>query len=295
VGTDLAFGWQSTLQVGSEAVYSIVKWMSVPWSWFVSSELAYPTLAQIEGSHLILKDGMYHLTTTDMVAWWPFLCFAVLFYGLIPRVVLFITGQFTQKYLLDGLELNHADCDRLMDRMTVPDVSFESVKKTVRKETHQDFMDDEAKVVDEDRKDKKIVVIIPDDIYESIPDEDLKDIIRNILNGVITIKIKLNHYATDDEIAQTLLEPQGQKRSWTHILILWEAWQPPLIENLSFIKTLRTNLGERIPILIALIGKPAMGKVFTPVASVDWQIWKEKIMAMGDPYLRMEKLVNGKN
>jgi hypothetical protein len=182
-----------------------------------------------------------------------------------------------------------------MDRMTVPDVSFESVKKTVRKETHQDFMDDEAKVVDEDRKDKKIVVIIPDDIYESIPDEDLKDIIRNILKGVITIKIKLNHYATDDEIAQTLLEPQGQKRSWTHILILWEAWQPPLIENLSFIKTLRTNLGERIPILIALIGKPVKAKVFTPVASVDWQIWKEKIMAMGDPYLRMEKLVNGKN
>ncbi|MCD6597386.1 MAG: DUF2868 domain-containing protein, partial [Bacteroidales bacterium] len=83
IGTDMAFGWQSTLQVSSNVVYSIVKWLALPWSWFVPPELAHPTLTQIEGSHMILKDGIYHLAPSDLVAWWPFLFFAVLFYGLI--------------------------------------------------------------------------------------------------------------------------------------------------------------------------------------------------------------------
>ncbi len=82
------------------------------------------------------------------------------------------------------------------------------------------------------------------------------------------------------------------KKDWTHLIILTEAWQPPLVEDIAFIKALRHHLGERIPILIALIGKPQADNIFTPVEPVNWQIWKEKIMAMGDPYLRTEKLVH---
>ena len=35
---------------------------------------------------MVLKEGIYHLTTPDLVSWWPFLLLAVCFYGFLPRI-----------------------------------------------------------------------------------------------------------------------------------------------------------------------------------------------------------------
>ena len=84
ITADIAFGWQSTLQLSSAAVHSLVQKIALPWSWLAAGDPAYPSLAQIEGSRIILKEGIYHLSTPDLVSWWPFLCFSVFFYGLLP-------------------------------------------------------------------------------------------------------------------------------------------------------------------------------------------------------------------
>ncbi|PIP38686.1 MAG: hypothetical protein COX19_11375 [Desulfobacterales bacterium CG23_combo_of_CG06-09_8_20_14_all_51_8] len=76
--TDLAFGWQSTLHPTPETVYHLIDAFSMPWSFMPA---AHPTLAQIQGSQMILKDGMVHLSTLDIVFWWPFLCHALVWYG----------------------------------------------------------------------------------------------------------------------------------------------------------------------------------------------------------------------
>ncbi|MBW1718378.1 MAG: DUF2868 domain-containing protein [Deltaproteobacteria bacterium] len=78
-GADIAFGWQSTVQVSTEWVFELVRAVALPWSWFVPAEIAYPSLSRITGSHMVLKDGIYSLATEDLVSWWPFLCLAVFF------------------------------------------------------------------------------------------------------------------------------------------------------------------------------------------------------------------------
>ena len=292
IGTDMAFGWQSTLQVSSNVVYSVVKWLALPWSWFVPPELAHPGLTQIEGSHMILKDGIYHLATSDLVAWWPFLCFAVLFYGLLPRVVLFFSGRMTQKYLLDSIKLTNADCDQLIDRMTTPQVQFGNQegplpKEAATKTSHEPVIETDNQVID-----KKYIVLIPNDIFETASDKDLKKIIGQTLNGELVEKIRIDNIDTLETITGTNLIPSKPGKDWDHILILQEAWQPPIVENIAFIKMLRQQLGNRTPILLGLIGKPNPETIFTRVKPVNWQPWKDKITGIGDPYLRVKRLIH---
>ena len=123
--SDTAFGWQSTLQVGPELVHGLVSVVALPWSWLFPQGIACPTLAQIAGSRMILKDGIYHLTTGDLISWWPFLCLCVLFYGLLPRLVLMGGGQWMKNRCLGSLAFNHASCQRLVARMTTPVVSID--------------------------------------------------------------------------------------------------------------------------------------------------------------------------
>jgi hypothetical protein len=123
--SDTAFGWQSTLQVGPELVHRMISVVALPWSWLFPQGVACPTLEQIAGSRMVLKDGIYHLTTGDLISWWPFLCLCVFFYGLLPRLALVGVGQWMRKRCLGTLTFNHASCQRLLARMTTPLVSID--------------------------------------------------------------------------------------------------------------------------------------------------------------------------
>lgn len=291
-GTDMAFGWQSTVQFSAAAVYLMVKWLAIPWAWMVSPDLAHPTLAQIEGSRLILKDGIYSLATPDLVAWWPFLCFAVLFYGLLPRLVLFIMGKIAEHYLLNKIRFTHAACDQLIDRLTLPRVRFEPSQKfrppptAVTTPRHKP-----AAILDTDTQ-KRYAVLIPDDFFDMCATADLNDIIEKRLGGQMATKIRINQAEVDHPAVPDQLFAIGTKHNnWTHLLILQEAWQPPITEDLAFLKSLRQQLGSHTPILVGLIGKPNSKTIFTTVSPVNRQTWQKHLASIGDPYLRLEDLV----
>ncbi|SLM28572.1 conserved membrane hypothetical protein [Desulfamplus magnetovallimortis] len=118
---DTAFGWQSTLQFGPDVVHKIVTLVATPWSWIEPSGFAVPSLEQIMGSRMVLKDGIYSLATENLVSWWPFLCMAVAVYGLLPRIIFFISGWFAQKRSLKTISFDHASCSRVIGRMLTPE------------------------------------------------------------------------------------------------------------------------------------------------------------------------------
>nr|NJM03837.1 DUF2868 domain-containing protein [Desulfobacula sp.] len=104
--SDMAFGWQSTLVTSSETVYDLVSRMALPWSWFMPETLSHPGFSQIEGSRIILKDGIAVLATRDLVSWWPFLCLGILFYAVLPRGALVISGILARHRVLQGFDLD---------------------------------------------------------------------------------------------------------------------------------------------------------------------------------------------
>jgi hypothetical protein len=296
IGSDIAFGWQSTVQVSPQALYDIIRAIALPWSWFISPEIAHPTLAQIEGSRMVLKDGIYHLATQDLVSWWPFLCFTVLFYGLLPRAILLITGLMAQLRSLRVLDLCHSACDKLMHRLETPLVSSKGHKADIGADEYFDTAatrPSESTVPGQKNSisEKSLIALVPDEIFDECPDNELRAVIWKALKRQVRDKIRIDKDRETDGVVLEGLSQTDWGEVQPEVLILQEAWQPPIKEILSFIRDLRKTLGERFGIQLALIGKPGPDTIFTPVKEIDWNTWNQKINIMGDPYLRLKRLV----
>jgi hypothetical protein len=274
----------------------LIKIVALPWSWFVPPEISHPSLAQIEGSRIVLKDGIYHLATQDLVSWWPFLCLAVLFYGLIPRMVLLIAGLTARGRVLGRLDFGQSACDRLIHRMKTPLVSTKGLPTGTKREGYAGVDDARlpgtvAPAQGDGIEDMSLIALIPDDVFEECKDDELNAVVRKTLGYRVREKIRINEdYEGDRAVLDELA-----KRDWgdvrPDVLVLVEAWQPPIQETLAFIQDLRRSLGEKSRIRVGLVGRPEASTFFTPVNERDRSIWKMATDAMGDPYLGVERLV----
>ena len=295
LSADLAFGWQSTIQISAQAVFKAVKLIALPWSWFMPAGIAHPTIEQIEGSHMVLKDGIYHLATLNLVSWWPFLCMAVCVYGLLPRIVLLISGIAIQKRRLRLLTFDHTDCDRLMQRLMTP--VLETGGNTEPPDSDNPLFQQgytagitsasEPDDPNDKRATNRVIALIPDDFFEAVADKELRFNIKNRFGYDLGVKFEVEADVTADlAVLERLAATDGAAK----IMLLQEAWQPPIRETLLFIRKIREIAGAKAKIIVALIGKPVPGTVFTPVKPEDYKIWEQKISRIGDPYLRLEKL-----
>jgi hypothetical protein len=287
-GSDVAFGWQSTFQVSAGGVFRLVEILALPWHWMVPPSLAHPSLEAIEGSRIILKEGIAALATGDLVAWWPFLCLSVLFYGLLPRLVLLVSGVFVQRHLLARLRFDHGAVNRLVRTMTSPAFSTEgapvaapgpasgiSSPSTAGKAVHAEG---------------GYVALIPEEIGAGM------DGLEAVAAGALSIRVtgrKIIKTADVDDPAVS--EGIGEVRGTpgvAGVLVLQEAWQPPISETLNFLRQLRSRLGKTAGIVVGLIGKPGPDTLFTAPRGEDVRIWKQRVGALGDPYLEVERLVS---
>ncbi len=290
VGTDVAFGWQSTLQPGAEAVFHLVKLIALPWSWILPAGIGYPDLAQIQGSRLILKEGLYRLSTSDLVSWWPFLCLCVLFYGLLPRLFLYVGGRITCNRLLQRLRFDAAAHRQVLHRMLTPRLSTAAVVEQREKKVQPQAVE-QQEVSPSVAAGKAALVLIPDEIFSDCPQQKFADLLRQRSDAEPIRFLTFDAPDVDETdffaaIKQAMEPPVGS------LIILQEAWQPPIEEFFSFIDQLRNILGKKTVISIFLIGKPDAGTIFTRVNKQDYTIWQQKILSRGDPYLQCLRLIN---
>ncbi|HSO80871.1 MAG TPA: DUF2868 domain-containing protein, partial [Chromatiaceae bacterium] len=74
------------------------------------------------------------------------------------------------------------------------------------------------------------------------------------------------------------------------VVILMDGSQPPITENLRFLRELRAAAGTRAQLLLALVGDPQDEDPLPPVRAFDFTDWRRKIDALGDPYLLLAML-----
>lgn len=287
--SDVAFGWQSTVQFSGRTLHTLVQLVSLPWSWFMPGDLAYPTLKAIEGSRIILKDGISHLTTQDLVSWWPFLVLCLLTYGLLPRLLLHLLAIYMQHKSLVELRFQHAPCTRLLQRMQTPRVSTQAAPefRQSKEELRAELPAANEAAVGQPFK-TTVLVLIPDDIYPRHNEQEIQVFLEN-RGFTIAEQIRfMENYDADCMILESLAE-----RDWAKIdgiIIFMESWMPPLVAFLSFLGQIRRAIEPNIPITVELLGKPAGDHFLTPASTVDWAIWAKKIAALGDPLLSLEPI-----
>jgi hypothetical protein len=261
----------------------------------VRGDAAFPTLAQVEGSRIILKEGISRLATPDLVSWWPFLCLAVLVYGLLPRLLLLLGAAFSLHRQLDRLDFRQGSHEQLLLRMTTPLV-------TTRGQTvgEQDAAADETlpPAAGQVRSApaagiaaRNLLVLIPDELHDSCSAEEIASVVNRDGRYDIQAIIRTGQdYGADRELLASLKDRKGMAD--TDLLLIQEAWQPPIMEYVDFIRQLRQAAGNGPCIRIGLIGKPGADTIFTPAAADHRQIWTRKITAIGDPCIYCEGLVN---
>lgn len=304
--SDLAFGWQSTIQISSQFVAKVVQWLAIPWSWLLGSS-TYPNLKQVEGSHMILKDGFYHLSSIDLVSWWPFLCLAICCYGLLPRIILFVAGSVGRNRALARISFKRADHNQLLHRLLTPrlettirkEVVAEPVRKpeqplSKRTETDRDDEQPEVSVVPKEAVavNGKLLALIPDELFDECNAAKLDQLCHRVFgyNVSKSLRIEDDEYSVSGSLGSLLRDDETSP--CPSILILQEAWQPPIQEMLSFLRELRTHCDPETHIIVALVGKPTPDTLFTPVSENDLQVWQQRVATLADPYLQLSPLVD---
>lgn len=106
---DIDFGWQSSFVESDSAAYRLTTTIASPWSWFAPHP--HPTLAEVAESHFTFKQARSNKS------WWPFLCYMVVCYGLLPRLLLLVFAAGRWRRALRRLAFDHEGCPSLYRRL----------------------------------------------------------------------------------------------------------------------------------------------------------------------------------
>ena len=305
--SDLAFGWQSTLVTSPQGVHDLVALIAAPWSWMVP-DWAHPGLAQISGSRIILKEGLDTLATADLVSWWPFLCFSLLVYNVLPRLVLVLAGAWAGMASRRQFDLTRPEFRQLLGRMQSPEVEIRFRETPVtppRPREHAvpgprstaDPRDLDPVHGDEDPAEPRVsestgaedaglipaLVLAPAEIWEGPPGETMVSLIAQQfhLEGAL-VAIDLDEDADARALAPRLEDCSGP------VILLQEVWQPPIRGLLFYISQLRSRLDA--PLWVLLCQGPERESQAIAGDDVNARVWEEKINALGDPLLRVVRV-----
>ncbi len=279
--SDMAFGWQSTLMITHESVHDLVSWMALPWSWFILENLAHPSLAQIEGSRIILKDGISVLATHDLVSWWPFLCLGILFYAVLPRGLLLMTGILAQNHVLRRFDLDRPVFRQLLIRMQSQvldiDTRDASLERREAAQVHTGAPHGENNPVPGEYSIQppgigisfqRALILAPQTVYS---DAAMEKIHRHIheslfLDAREKIKISLDPEQDRDIITRIKNSPADQ------VVLVHEVWQPPIRGLLYYIRSLKSAMPEKMHLWILLTGDAGPENLGVEKADVNFEI-----------------------
>lgn len=278
--TDLAFGWQSTLQVGARGMHALVAAVAMPWSWMPVSWGLVPSLEQIEGSRIVLKDGIAALANDNLAAWWPFLCMSLLVYGLLPRLTLLAVAWVRLRKLEDGFA--HPDLTRIIDRMRAPliggYVGFE--KASTPLPVDQESGIDVGTTAD-DRGDgtREIgcVLVLPPELDGRIERQALDTLAQRAFGYPLGLVVPME--MADAAVRNTLGRVASLNWMGAHerFVILVEAWQPPIRESLAALQILGRAAGRPRSCALVLTGRPQGGDWLTAPTADDTNAWVEAL------------------
>jgi hypothetical protein len=304
--SDMAFGWQSTLMTASDRIHDALSVISLPWSWCVPASLAYPNLEQIEGSRILLKEGIATLATKDLVSWWPFLCLGIFFYAVLPRLVLILLGFLVQRRAVDQFDFERPRFKKLLIRMQSPimDIRFDEdpVSRAGRQNSPADPSVADVSGIDpllsegsgpervlaEQRqfKGSHAMVLVPASVYGEKNIGAVPGVIRQNLFLEVRSTISLSFdYSADKALLAELATTSSDQ-----VVLLQEVWQPPIRGLVHYFVQLKTEIFPDRPLWILLTQTPGTDSWVVDGEDMNFKVWKQAIHQLGNPDILLERV-----
>ncbi|MDR3088361.1 MAG: DUF2868 domain-containing protein [Desulfobulbaceae bacterium] len=285
--TDLAFGWQSTLDFSAEKLFASARFLAWPWSWLWPEGVGHPNLAQIGGSRIVLKEGIARLQTEDLVSWWPFLLLCLLVYGLLPRLLLWAFCRWREHRALAHAMARMPEAEELWRRMRSPLVSTDglpdlggAVSVTIAP-------------TDSPRPKKAFptrpaMLAVPEELLSGLPHEAMSAWLAAVGLRLVAMRSLPDEYGARLDFPAAIAKELGGLDAGVALCLLAESWLPPIAGFLELLRRLRAAIGERRPIIIALIGKSKNEALLSaPDDPVMLTVWRQKLAALADANLRI--------
>ncbi len=294
VFTDRAFGWQTTLNVSSDTIYTMVKGFATPWSWLYGEGVGFPDLAQIEGSRIRLKEGIQALDTDNLASWWRFLALGIVVYGILPRLFFSLLGKIQLAAALNRYDFRNAAAERLFSRLLPTHTRFqvESVKQGASEVPAQPAPD---RSVATDSQQKVFTYCSRDLVAELDPALLQRKLAQrwNLPEDNVTIRVYdsagMNANVGIHTSAQAFAIPEASE-SRDQFALVYESWMPPIKEIERQLRSLRSQIDSRNLIKVVLLGIPGDGDEAVVLRPTEHYagIWDAFIRRQGDPYLILD-------
>ncbi len=261
---DVAFAWQTTLNINPENLYRFTRFLSRPWKFFISP----PVLEQVEGSRIILKEGIIGLNNSDLVVWWPFLCLLILTYGVLPRLLLLGYSLIRKRIVLATLPFSDTMSKRLLMLMMAPRVEVTGDEPPREFETESSSSS--TKSLKHESMDFQ--VLIPS-YREDLMMEDSWMKYLSVYWGASLEQI--NAVSLDDEEDAHLLASLSRQNSGRNgLLVVFEGWRPYTAAAGLYVDSILTQLPSGTAVFAALAGRPGMGFKMEDCDKEDFRQWK---------------------
>ena len=290
--SDRAFGWQSTLDLSSDEVHNITSFIAMPWSFIAPT--GAPSLSEIEGSRIFLKDGIRTLTNDNLVSWWPFLVCALVAYGLIPRLCLWLFTSYFIKNQLKNVGFNSLNCDRLWESMVTRELRTKGdhVVKEENAPTPLSERDDSPPPVTKKvvKQEQSAIVIVEPDLAKRIDRAKTDSAIHGNISWTISKWIRLPDETQTWSDFWELIEPLRNEKHFERIVLVQEAFQPPIRESIEWLQQLRATQPSTGKMMIFLVGRPQDAGRRKEVCETNQRVWEQSINALNDANLGVSSL-----
>ncbi len=285
--TDLAFGWQTTLDPDPGQVHRVVRALASPWSWWLGEGRGYPGLAAIQGSRIIQQGGAAG-PAEHLRAWWSFLFLCLASYGLLPRLAAWTLCWHWTRRELNALDFQDAAADATWRQMREPllEVGGESPARPVEATGLEIPPSPRGGPADPAVAGAALVLWVPVDLQEWAADGagPLPRLVA-AQGGCPVAAIQTYGQSPRRDAEALAALPPGRPGA-----IVMEGWRPPVTESLTLLRGFRRRLGDKQPLALWLTGQPAAGG-FRPLPEPDRELWRSQLRQLGDPWLRVEILV----
>jgi len=289
--SDMAFGWQSTLMATSSGVHGIVSALALPWSWFVPEILAHPSLEQIEGTRIVLKDGISVLATRDLVSWWPFICLGILFYAVIPRGLLIILGVLAQKHALRNIDFNRPEFRQLIARMQSPVLDIDAdeipVNDVIEKNGSKDIKEMPSFRSEADMSGQRALLLSSESVYTDEAIEKAVQSIKQYLFSSVNRMTRISFDFNDD--AGAIREIEDEEIDL--VILLYEVWQPPIRGLLHYITQIKAIIPRNNYLWILLTRDAGQEDLSVDDNDLNFKVWKNAVYELGNPEIVVKRLL----
>ena len=275
VFTDLAFGWSTTLNVASDQAHRLVEWVSSPWQSWLGD--AVPSAVLVEESRFFRLDSADPVAVSAgrLTGWWPFLLMSLLTYGVLPRCALLLLARARLGAATRDVLLQDVGVRALLDRMDSAVLDSEGEGREPPVETLN------PSAADAPVRFAATVRVVAWDLagQSELVDGWLAAYVENLRGSSVYVGGD-NALAEDERVLGTFTRDDP-----TMVLILVKGWEPPLLDCMDVLRTLRARVGDDVSLVVVPLGLD----VGAPKAD-ELDAWHHAVSKLADPGTYVEAM-----